>query len=122
MAEFESAAGGIEAVEIFVIASNHGEAGNQVRIGLDGGAPLDNTQIGSAGHADAAVGPGLVRDPVDGVAAVGALLFDRAELAARAVAATHVLDNYGVTVAGKGTVAAEAFVLAIVGSADENCG
>src|SRR5580700_8025587 len=121
MAEFESAAGGIEAVEILVIAGNHGEDGNQVRIGLDGGAPLDNTQIGSAGHADSAVGPGLVRDPVDGVAAVGALLFDRAELAARAVAAAHVLDDYGVTVAGQEAIAAKAFIFAIVGSADENC-
>ena len=58
--------------------------------------PLHDAQVGAAQHADFAIGPGLARDPVKRVAAIGGLLFERPEDALGCVAPAHILDHHGI--------------------------
>ena len=89
-------AAGIE--EIARSGKRHGgDHGFQMRRIFDGGEPLDRAGIGEAKGADVAVGPGLLRGPLDGVVAVAAFVLIGREIAVGSVAAADVLDDDGVT-------------------------
>ena len=69
------------------------ELGAEVRRVEGGQGALVGAGVGGAHGADAAVAPGLDRDPLHGVVAVGGFLSKGIPLAAGAAAATNVVDD-----------------------------
>lgn len=122
VAEFEGAAAGVEAVEVVVVAGDDGKDGFEMGVVEFGEAPLDDAEVGTAEHADFAVGPGLGSDPVECVVAVAAFLVERIESALGVVAAANVLDEEGIAVFDEGAVIREEVLTLAVGRADEERG
>jgi len=68
-----------------------------VRRVFDGGEPLDGPWIRQAEGTDVAVGPGLLRGPLDGVEAVATFGLVGGELSIGSVTSSDILENDGVT-------------------------
>ena len=70
----------------------------QERVAGEGGLPLHLAEVGAAGHADVAVAPRLLADPLQRVVAVVRLVVPGHELALGVVPAAHVLRDVDVAV------------------------
>ena len=108
-AELEGAAGADEAGEVVDADGLGGQAG-EAGVVQRGAEPLDGAQVGAAGHADAAVAPGLLGDPGLGVEAVLGFGDEGGPGAVGVPAAADVLDDAGVAVVGEGAAFADVLV------------
>ena len=99
---------------------NGADSGEMGRV-ADGGEHLRGSDVGTAEHADFAVGVGERGGPFDGVVAVVGLVLEGIPLALRGVAAADILDDDEVATQGGATAEFNAVVF-VVGRALEECG
>ena len=72
------------------------EHGFQMRIAAGRRCPLDIAQVGTSGHADAAVAPGLAGNPVQRVVTVLDFIVHGEPFAFAVFPAADILDHHGV--------------------------
>ena len=120
--KLEGAAGANEAGEVVHADGLRRQAGEAwMRQGR--AEPLDRTQVGTTGHADAAVAPGLFGNPGLGVVAVLRLRDEGRPGTVGIPASAHVLDHAGVAGVGQRASLADVVVrCVVVGGADQDGG
>src|SRR5208337_341547 len=109
-------------VVMIVAGGNSGTDPGEMRGMSSGGEHLRGADVGTAEHADFAVGIWKSGDPLNGVITIFGFVDEGIPVALRGVAATHILDHHDVAARGGRVCEIDAPAEFVVGSAPEEDG